>query len=485
MDTETSITPSIHTDDASFSAKQEATFHASWQGTDNTFLQPNNLAIPKIRRAWDRKPLTPFSRQRLRVGKVWKRAAALRAGMNIYTTKDEDRAAKRRKPIGTSSSPSRLKPVKKMCMDSNFGMGARVLQWEGGESPVRKIVTRSNHATTDQPAVLLELDEEGKDEAGDVTVEILDEEGRVVDTGGQGLERKEQEWEDESGEEVGDEDSYCESASEDGSRDQDASGEEVLNPVDYQTEVPARTEQTPEYDETGTESGSTGEEPAEANESAAPLHISPGFVLPEGFVSPIKQSRPLGPKAARQSFTSRRKTLPVQFAPVVPADAPPTVPINYATSHEQRALPGVDDHPTGIDLEIVDAESDRTSQDTGDDGETGLEEEEWEDVKDDAPAQELLDYQEAADDLSVTDVATDGLPDVAMEDFGESKTLEHKAETAFLDLDAQEDYLQPGSGTKLPSSPVPSIEGQHPRLPLRRSPRRKSSSPLKQSTVTP
>ena len=54
-------------------AQTASAFAAQWQPTDTTHLGPGNLPIARVQRAWERKPASPLSRRKVRVGKVWKR----------------------------------------------------------------------------------------------------------------------------------------------------------------------------------------------------------------------------------------------------------------------------------------------------------------------------------------------------------------------------------------------------------------------------
>ncbi|OTA32974.1 hypothetical protein BTJ68_07170 [Hortaea werneckii EXF-2000] len=109
----------------------EDRFHAQWQQEDTAHLQPSNLPIARVQRAWERRPLSPLSRRKLRVGKVWKRPS--QAQNNAVTrptlaaedgSGNDQRGTKRFKARSSVNSP--LKPVKKLCLDSDYGLAPRV-----------------------------------------------------------------------------------------------------------------------------------------------------------------------------------------------------------------------------------------------------------------------------------------------------------------------------------------------------------------------
>ena len=429
-----------------------------WQPTDTTTLLPANMPLPRVQRAWERKPLSPFSRQKTRVGKVWKRAAPVEI--------------RNRRSLGIGSG----KPVKKMRLDD----GARVARWEGegedGEgalgSPARKIVLRKDSVGEEALAALADQDQDdgevyddAQDEEEEGTVEVFDDEGTLLDVGPDEVDGQ-AEWEDEGGFEptmmhLGDmvEESNANASAGVTQAEQDNG----LKTSDAITES-ERVHQEPT------------DIPAPADNSAAQgaqvdKPTAEDVAIPEGFVSPVKQSRPVPERRTkRKSFGSRRRTLPTEWRPSrlrqvtnmgdedvevfsEPAEA---APVAHLSPDEQL---------------LVDAQNaEPPFKSTAD--------HQWEDVEDEVPAELDTEMGDASEDQQAPD---------SDQSFSEEGAR-------MMDTGGQQESTSPPVGnteastrkvspTKLPSSPVPSIEGQHPRLPLRRSPRRKSSSPVKQSTI--
>ncbi|KAF2770488.1 hypothetical protein EJ03DRAFT_63715 [Teratosphaeria nubilosa] len=191
------------------STPQQHDPHTSeWNGTGEAVdLRPSNLPIARVQRAWERKPASPLARNRFHVGKLWKRSAAPTAlASTSQATTDAPEQLRRSRLRLTAQSPMRA--VKKLRVDSGYGLGAQASRWDARptESPVRKIVTRAGAAESDN-VELLELEEEDdgvvgvSDQgggAGEVTIEILDEEGHAVEVRENvGEEVGNEEWEDE------------------------------------------------------------------------------------------------------------------------------------------------------------------------------------------------------------------------------------------------------------------------------------------------
>ena len=156
-------------------------------------LEPTNLPLAKVQRAWDRRPRSPFSRKKVRFGKVWKRNPAPSSDANgMFGSLSAFQA------IG-SDSP--VKAVKKMRVDH----GEVVRDWDGRGSPGnRRIVTRSNQA---EELVALDEEEETQDqdeqaEEEEVSkIEIISEDGTVQDISAH-AELEHEDWEDSDGEEL-------------------------------------------------------------------------------------------------------------------------------------------------------------------------------------------------------------------------------------------------------------------------------------------
>jgi hypothetical protein len=156
-------------------------------------LQPGHLPIARVQRAWERQPRSPLTRTKIRVGKVWKRPAAIAPQLPPLQgafARGDGTPGRRRFETEAAASPMRA--VKKVCLDfGGVGMGARVSRWEGrGKgSPLRKIVTRAGAAAAKEELVELSGEEESTEEESTeeeerhVTVDIVDEEGNVLESG--------------------------------------------------------------------------------------------------------------------------------------------------------------------------------------------------------------------------------------------------------------------------------------------------------------
>nr|POE74720.1 hypothetical protein CFP56_37251 [Quercus suber] len=131
---------------------EESALH--WHEADTAHLQPTSLLITKAHRAWDRKALSPFARRMAR------RAITTKAGSANLRVLNPSRRI-----LGAISGipASPLKPVKKLCTESSFGVAPRVSQWESRDSPVRKIVTRAG--AVGHEFVALEEEEDGVEDA--------------------------------------------------------------------------------------------------------------------------------------------------------------------------------------------------------------------------------------------------------------------------------------------------------------------------------
>jgi len=197
------------------------------------------------------------------------------------------------------------------------------------------------------------------------------------------------------------------------------------------------------------------------------------IALPDGFVSPI---RPVRRRAASRSMSSRRRTLPVQFAPATIAEAMlPTAETASPDRIDHNDMTVI--HETTSTL----ADADPTTEDIFD-AQDKLEEE-WEDLNDEANV--------LADDTVSTHIhkGAEELDPMSPSAEAAEQAMYEKSDVP-ANLVGIEGMPVPKdiSGkteTRLPASPVSSIPGEHIRLPLRRSPRRKSSSPVKQSSILP
>jgi hypothetical protein len=365
------------------------TFEPDWDATDISHLQPEHLTRTKPVRGWERKPASPFTKQRLRVGKVWRRAAPIgRAVASNATAQVEERTIKRLREGQSTQSP--LKIVKRLCLGANNGVG---LQWDKIESPTKRIVTRS--AATSDLVALSDEEDEGLDsdheEVEGTIIEILEEDGTTLRLD-------------------------ADQAQEDGEwSDEDAS--DVVS--EQESDEEAKSLQT-------------------IPKLAAPSPRQ--FALPAGFVSPVRQKQPSsGPALPRTNDSSRRRTLPQTFAPIastehteLPVQSSVEAPGDSNTMQEEG-------HE--IETENEESEDSREEQTTSEDFDNMTEnsaglasnEDEWEDV------------QEEPENTSTQGAGISG------------------------DQDTVQWALSP-----MARSPSQQLE-----LPLRRSPRRKSSSPTK------
>ena len=452
----------------------------NWQPSDTALLRPNQLGISKVQRAWDRKPTTPFSRSGTRIGKVWKRPQTMMTRSTAASDAGElekIRGAKRRKARRSSPGGER-KPVKKMCLDSGFGLAPRVLAWDGAESPTRKIVTRAS--TANEELIALPEEEKSEDvekEQADVTIEILDEDGTLLHVNPEdGIE--DAEWEDEE------QDGSAETDEFEGTMMDLADIVDVSQPI-LPIEIPqvdAEPSASVEDIDSMPDIEQENQDPAlmQLPDNTIPLQ-STVPVIPEGFVSPMKQQPVPMPKNRRQSFGPRRRTLPRQFAPsplsqVMNMEDSFHEPIKGAETTSPSAVHTLLNREGGLGEHDASAELDA----------------QWEDVDDVSPPHTtagIFDYNLDMPriEASLSDLPLTPVYETMDEMFApEQASEEDNSRVNASPLSDSHQHLEhTNTSARLPSSPVPTIEGQHPRLPLRRSPRRKSSTPRKKSTILP
>ncbi|KAK5130016.1 hypothetical protein LTR08_002532 [Meristemomyces frigidus] len=315
-------------EDAVVVGERRAVFAAQWQTQDTAQLAPTALAIARVRRAWERRAWSPVAR---RGGKVWKRGALpLPAGL----ARDEQ-------GVGMQSP---MKPVKKLCLDEGFGVGARVSRWEGRGSPGgRRIVTRSAGGGE---WVALAGDvgeggalgvEGGRSMVGTgVFVEVVDEEGNVLVGGDEGGEEEAAQWEDvedqEEEEGMFDEDTmvHLDAAIQHPPNPPPRAQHEPIFPTPNSPAEPIHTPSTSTATSppptlnplTPAEKTTADSPPKHPPLSATPTNPPPPtqqhplpLPLPSAPVSPAQPRRKLGPRASKVVAAARRKTLPVPFAP--------------------------------------------------------------------------------------------------------------------------------------------------------------------------
>jgi hypothetical protein len=396
------MTPNIPTD----------SFATDWDATDISHLQPGNITRTKPVRGWERKPASPFTKQRLRVGKVWRRAVPTgRAALGNATGQAEERTIKRL--IAGQSTQSPLKIVKRLCLGATNGVG---LQWDKIESPTKRIVTRSTAsndlvALSDEEEDDLSSDQEEEEVEGTV-VEILDENGTPLCLDAEQAQHDE-DWSDED----------AESGTEEPVEEAEGDMDEVTEEAESAT--------ASAYDP------ATAVKPGlKAKESLSPsASLHRPIILPAGFVSPVRQKQPFGRHtSSRATETSRRRTLPQTFAPISS--------IEDAVSPTQNAAEGSGESDVLDDVTLEDATE---TEQLGD-----------------APEEQTA--NEDAEDTTVTSMKADSNED-EWEDVQESESTQSEGSEVHEDR-----ALSPA--TKSPSQQLD--------LPLRRSPRRKSSSPVKQ-----
>ncbi|KAK4553088.1 hypothetical protein LTR86_009815 [Recurvomyces mirabilis] len=426
-------------------------FNAQWQFSDTTHLAPTSLPLARVRRAWERKAISPLSR----VGRNLADQVVGGGG------EDDVLVGVNGKRGRGAGSP--LKPVKKVKLDcdggvgSGLGSGWRVSRWEERASPVRRIVTRSSAGLTDIVALAEEGKEVGEEEEeGDVTVEVFDEDGQLVE----GVEEDEQSWSDVEVE--------------------DAVFEHTMThlPDAMSHDVDTSTGRSSEGNEVVEKVAEDEEEIAAATTISHPAHEAPilsapsELILPEGFVSPAKQRRKLGPRSSKTVSAARRQTLPVQFAPPVIATA----------IHDS----------TPVEVEAVQMEEPREQVGKLEAERLDLHAEEQEGAAQahgEATESEMVQEVEVDDVVPVEDNEVAAATNDEWEDIEDEDDEEPQSEGQ--DIHIEQDDMIPTQAEmfspqedKLQSRPAASIEGPYPRLPLRCTPRRKSSSPLKQSTVS-
>lgn len=292
-------------------------FHTKWKTTDAAFLHPSNLSIGRVQRAWERRPLSPLTRRKIRVGKIWKRAVIPNIAQSGPITTDVLRDKKRLKAYSHVATP--VKPVKKLRLDSACGVNARVSQWEERHTPARKIATRST--ATDLLLSLSEDHHEGVYEnQKHATIEILDEAGNFMEN------------------EVAEDDSWCDLGDEQDNTKLDFDeamvhiGDLTTND-ELQVKLASRTSVTRVFEipQSGpSDEGAVNRVKSIVTGQAAlrqegsmqevcmdnfpRIRTVRAVDLPDGFVSPAKRRR-LGVKPSQAVTLARRQTLPVQFAP--------------------------------------------------------------------------------------------------------------------------------------------------------------------------
>ncbi|KJX98289.1 hypothetical protein TI39_contig419g00006 [Zymoseptoria brevis] len=505
-----------------------SSFAATWSSTDTAHLLPSKLPVAKVQRAWERRPQSPFSRRRVKVGKVWKRGGASSAAIGLGSTLASSSSSMFAFGGLGAAQQSPMRAVKKM---RDAQGGATVSGWERRGSPTRerRIVTRSNAVEQD----LVELGDEGEAEpmVGEVDmqveeelqeeevlkVEIENEDGTVLELDGEEAEAQIQDenWDDESmtEEEVWDATlMHLAQVDEEDAHELDVVDTSVHNlPAAVSTQLQETT--TVSWAEIGTQiedSSYPVDASHEAEQTTPEMVMSPSDVvaeplipaqkptlrpamqcaLPEGFVSPVKGRQRRTINQVRLSSANRRRTLPVNFA----AQKDPIVASVTANSEDKIVEPGTMLEPEqeisaaeapdeatvqesdsdsqnasmGMEEAMHDAEAEKTSGDNEHDPEH---EEEWEDIEtEDQPVSENLQAQIAADAGFQEDLPQPQNADIT-DETTQTPTGSSRSATA--------------SPTRKSASPVAGTAGEHHLLAPRRSSRRQSTSPMKPSNILP
>jgi hypothetical protein len=405
----------------------------SWGAVDATQLLAANIPLARAPRAWDRKPQSPFSRKRLKVGKVWKRA-------NIPSVALPNVSGSKRR---VSLSPSK-KATKKIRLGEGASIGVGV-GWEGLGAPERRIVTRASRRAELDAAPLEELAEDGAagevDTSGessiladvdqaiedasdavaggweDVDLDLGKEEVEEAITTGEEVLEVVEEFPEFEIEELAPADltldlDYTHLDNEEDfeahqlrrmsprkgrledSRADDQEDEAMSKTISIDERVvPGATESLDESEAQYNlnaqapfpeEQNDIEAEPATSSAKTPAESIKFTFaaaaqipVLPAGFVSPVKDRRRRPIREARQSMASRRRTLPVNFTAFESAPAIAIPIVESQTGEEAMSQPDrQDDLPDGpsdtlhVDADVVEANEEVGEHDS----------DEWEDL---------------------------------------------------------------------------------------------------------
>jgi hypothetical protein len=321
------------------------------------------------------------------------------------------------------------------------------MQWDKIGSPTKRIVTRSA-ATSELVAledeedegVVSDFDEEEEDVEGTV-VEILDENGRVLQVDAEEAQEDEN-WQDEDVQDT--QDDNTEEQDDDTTAQSDQASEPLpAQDITGNSGSPASTKSKRECRES-TIQGMDGNTEMQSQNKALFEDRQPAsesISLPAGFVSPVRRKRPVGRRVSTQAAdNNRRRTLPRTFAPMI-SDEVAAKSEQMGKDGQEMEEPRVADASEGVET---------TEQ----------------------PSETETDVhpEEATTEVSSPSSDNDEWEDIAEEP--EEKVLATSGPSQNIDEDT---HMEDG-----PLSPSASTSSQHNDLPIRRSPRRKSSSPLKQ-----
>ncbi|GIZ44869.1 hypothetical protein CKM354_000805500 [Cercospora kikuchii] len=499
MDADTTSIHDIHTGPAdamlaSVTSSDDDSAAASaqleWDMSDAAALAPNHVHIAKVQRAWERQPASPFARRRFKVGKIMKRtgSASAHAPTDMFNVLIREPL----RPHATEGTP--LKAVKKMRVEGTSGRTSSIVSnWDGRGSPQnRRIVTRSARGdeqlvaladededlpTDDMDVTALVADNalegETQNDPEGTTVEILDESGTKMLAS---YDVDADEWIDESDDATDSEDIEQAPDQSEASLQQDRNtppttgceeSSAECDVDDYATEVDDEEESAKGWqklrdelpEERRKEAKSLGipldeylrrfspssqssclpkskeGDTTDLGERAGSIDATDSLsralseaqtALPPGFVSPaVARRRPISQVKAQNA--SRRRTLPKDFAA------------------RQAAIQ--DDAQVNSKYAIPDEQHDSPQEDA-----CVL-----------TPEQAYIKQQRQTT-------------------FGQEDSME-STESLPTPTSSPSSRVPDDSATARFSSPVPSIAGSHPRLPLRRSPRRQSSSPFMRKSI--
>lgn len=445
----------------------------------------------------------------------------------------------------TIRAESPIRAVKKM----RGGMGESVVRdWDLRGSPGnRRIVTRSSRE--EDLIELREEDDLEGDVMGDggqevmreeiLRVEIENEDGTVLELDAEEgeAEVEDDDWDDESMTEEAVWDAtlmhLAETIGEPEVAQQEAGEQQQVGEEDLRDDMVTETDDmavgaiTAQQDTNPTESpipevlSQDHESPAKQPEHAPPIpHLKPALkqtsqfaAIPEGFVSPVKERQRRTINQVRLSNANRRRTLPVNFAAQHPAPLPtplqeeivqedsdpePVEEAEPSSMHLSRHSPpelveeagdvlvmpsesvseeifqaALDDDDSDVELGVISNDVEAAQEPQVDDAH---DENAWEDVDEE-------DHDESADVEMEEEMTQRPEMDLTPEDETMSEPLPSCEEQQVDETVSEDAALR--SPTKQDSSPVGSITGPHPRLPLRRSPRRQSTSPVRKSNILP
>ncbi|KAK6438189.1 hypothetical protein LTR95_005610 [Oleoguttula sp. CCFEE 5521] len=360
----------------------------SWKAEDATSLLPQHIAVSRPLRAYERKPASPYTRGRFRVGKLWKRSGVSAPGKSAVF-------------VAPLRAGSPVQVVKKLRGGTGEGVD---MQWERVGSPVKKskggerIVTRSMRGEE-----LVELAEEVGDEVVQSDAmrrgaeELAYEDYRLkvhappaaID---EGL------WEDEHEDQQDSLDPFERMS---GARTSSpVASDEALSPSRGITECAEHQSNTGANGECAEPLDTSGEQQS-VDALPAVVHAPPATSgpLPAGFVSPVKRHRSVSKRLS--TAADRHRTLPGTFAPSTTAAADhmpkpkPLVPLSEATD-----VPMTASEQPRISMSVDEIDETRDDVEVQNDATPG--DDEWEEVEDkDTVESDSVSFAEGAEDAGM------------------------------------------------------------------------------------